>query len=240
MASAEPFPPLQKTQERGTQSSVVGKEDKNHERLATRRRRAVRSRYLAALWLSLSVVILVATYISLPIVAGKTLSTLATSDSPTASSKGAQDSAATDAKASLHVQIYTIGTLALGLIAISFACFLLGRSAFVEMELAARFDAFADALCIAGDDFDRLEKFANLLMPSTKYLSVPEIFSTKDMASVLETLKQVQGLNPVVCRLGGTTEVMPFPFAGLRYGFLFRRLKGSGQECPLQTNSTSS
>jgi hypothetical protein len=91
------------------------------------------------------------------------------------------------------VELYTIITVGLGLFAVSFACFLLGRSAFVEIEMAARFTGFADALCIAGDDFDRLERVANLLMPSAKYLSVPEIFSTKDLKSVAEIAKQLRG-----------------------------------------------
>jgi hypothetical protein len=63
---------------------------------------------------------------------------------------------------------------------------------FVEIELAARFAAFADALCIAGNNFDQLEKAANLLLPGTKYLSVPEIFSTKDLGSVVEVLKELR------------------------------------------------
>lgn len=91
-----------------------------------------------------------------------------------------------------HLELYTIGVLALGLIAVGFACFLLGRSAFVEIELAARSIGFADALCLAGENFDHLEKVANLLVPGTKYLSVPEIFSTKDLKSVLEILKEVR------------------------------------------------
>jgi hypothetical protein len=82
--------------------------------------------------------------------------------------------------------------LALGLLAICFACFLLGRTAFVEIELAARFGGLADALCIAGENFDQLEKAANFLVPGTKYLSVPEIFSTKDLNSVVELLKELR------------------------------------------------
>ncbi len=81
---------------------------------------------------------------------------------------------------------------ALSLLAVLFACFLIGRAAFVEIELAARFVAFADALCLAGDNFDLLEKAANLLLPGTKYLSVPEIFSTKDLSSVVDILKELR------------------------------------------------
>jgi hypothetical protein len=58
--------------------------------------------------------------------------------------------------------------------------------------LAARFGGFADALCLSGDNFEQLEKVASLLMPEAKYLSVPEIFSTKDLGSVMEVLKQLR------------------------------------------------
>jgi hypothetical protein len=156
------------------------------------RRRATQARCLAILWLSLAVVILVTTYFSLPIVADKTLSSLSKVELQTTGVKSTVSSDPADAKAFFRVQLYAMGTLVLGLFAISFACFLLGRSAFVEMELAARFGGFADALCIAGDDFDQLEKAANLLMPSTKYLSVPEIFSTNDLKSVVDVVKELR------------------------------------------------
>jgi hypothetical protein len=91
-----------------------------------------------------------------------------------------------------HIELYAIGVLTLSLLAICFACFLLGRAAFVEIELSARFAAFADALCLAGEDFERLEKAANLMLPGTKYLSVPEIFSTKDLGSLLDVIKALK------------------------------------------------
>ena len=91
-----------------------------------------------------------------------------------------------------HIELYAIGILSLSLLAIFFACFLLGRAAFVEIELSARFAAFADALCIAGDNFERVEKAANLMLPGTKYLSVPEIFSTKDLDSLVEVIKAIK------------------------------------------------
>jgi hypothetical protein len=89
-----------------------------------------------------------------------------------------------------HVEIYAIGIVGLGLLAVCFACFLLGRTAFVEIELAARFGGLADALCLAGEDFGQPEKAASFLVPGTKYLSVPEIFSTKDLSSVVDILKR--------------------------------------------------
>jgi hypothetical protein len=144
------------------------------------RRRAVRSRYMAILWLSLATLILIGTYISLPVIASSTITTFRNIQ-PTADNKPP------------HIELYALGVVTLALLAIGFACFLLGRTAFVEIELAARFAGLADAVCIAGDSFDQLEKAANLLVPGTKYLSVPEIFSTKDLGSVLkEVLKELR------------------------------------------------
>jgi hypothetical protein len=154
------------------------------------RRRAAQARMLAALWLSLATLILVATYISLPIIAGKTLDTISKVNSETSFSENNASVGERQIKAS--GQWYALGTLALGLFLVSFACFLLGRSSFVEIELAARCSGFADALCVAGENFEQLEKVASILMPSTKYLSVPEIFSTNDLKSLVEVLKQIR------------------------------------------------
>ena len=136
--------------------------------------------------------ILVVTYITLPVIADKTLSSISKIELQATGLKNSPIFHDTDPQIFTHIQFYALGTLALGLFAISFACFLLGRSAFVEIELAARFSGFADALCIAGDNFEQLEKAANILMPSTKYLSVPEIFSTNDLKSWVEVLKQIR------------------------------------------------
>jgi hypothetical protein len=156
------------------------------------RRRATQARCLAILWLILATIILIATYISLPLIANKTLSSINRIELQSVAAEGTRTPDTLDSKTFFRGQLYVMGTMLLGLLAISFACFLLGRSAFVEMEMAARFSGFADALCIAGDNFEKLEKAANLLMPSTKYLSVPEIFSTKDLKSIVEILKQVR------------------------------------------------
>lgn len=149
------------------------------------RRRAAQSRCFAAVWLSLSVIILVGTYISLPLVANKTLSSIVQIEgrSSETNSGGPVDA---------HVQFLAIATLVLAVFAISFACFLLCRSAFVEIELAARFNGLADALCIAGNDFGQLEKAANLLVPKAKYRSVPEIFSAKDLSLLVDFLKETR------------------------------------------------
>jgi hypothetical protein len=156
------------------------------------RRRARQARCLAVVWLSLASTILVVTYITLPVIADKTLGSISKIELRATETKSSTTTHDTDPQAFNHVQFYALGTLALGLFAISFACFLLGRSAFIEVELAARFSGFADALCIAGDNFEKLEKAANILMPSTKYLSVPEIFSTNDLKSLVEILKQIR------------------------------------------------
>jgi len=146
---------------------------------------------MAILWLSIATTILVGTYVSLPLIANSTLSTIHTVEVDSSGVRANPSQPSTESKAP-HVEMYAIGVLALGLFAICFACFLLGRTAFVEIELAARFVGFADALCIAGEDFDQLEKAVNLLVPGTKYLSVPEIFSTKDLSSVVDVVKELR------------------------------------------------
>jgi len=154
------------------------------------RRRAKRARYMAAFWLTLATLILVGTYISLPLIANSTIGTIySIENEPFGSGVSSQPAGGNKAT---HIELYSLGVLALALLAVCFACFLLGRTAFVEIELAARFAALADALCLAGDNFDQLEKAANLLLPGTKYLSVPEIFSTKDLGSVVEVLKELR------------------------------------------------
>jgi hypothetical protein len=148
------------------------------------RRRAAQARWLAILWLSLATLILV--------LADKLFESATKIEFQTVGTSSNVSTEAVDYRTFSHVQFYALGTLALGLAAISFACFLLGRSAFVEIELSARCSGFADALCIAGEDFAQLEKAASILMPSTKYLSVPEIFSTNDLKSWVEVLKQIR------------------------------------------------
>ncbi len=145
---------------------------------------------MAAFWLTVTTLILVGTYLSLPFVANETLSALRGNVGP--SELKTSTTRPTDDPRSPHTEPYTIGVLALGLFAVCFACFLLGRAAFVEIELAARFAAFADALCLAGENFDQLEKAASLMLPGSKYLSVPEIFSTKDLDSIAEVLKTLR------------------------------------------------
>src|SRR5713101_6293203 len=155
------------------------------------RRRAQRARCMAVFWLTLATLILVGTYISLPLIANHTLSAIHAMEMESSASKTSIAQPTIDTKGR-HIELYAIGVLALSLLAVCFACFLLGRTAFVEIELAARFAAFADALCLAGENLDQLEKAANLLLPGTKYLSVPEIFSTKDLNSVVDLMKELR------------------------------------------------
>jgi hypothetical protein len=145
------------------------------------RRRATQSRYLALLWLSLAIVILVGTYISIPFIAGKTLVSVSASLSLNGSGT----------TSTLEGQVFycAMGLLVFGLSAISFACFLLGRSAFFELEVAARSNGLADALCIAGGNLETLEKAANILVPKGKYMAIPDVLSRKDRESFVEILK---------------------------------------------------
>jgi hypothetical protein len=146
---------------------------------------------MAVAWLALTTLILVGTYISLPIIANNTIAAVHSISTESAPPRASTNASIVDS-GTPHIELYSIGLLALSLLAVLFASFLIGRAAFVEIELAARFMAFADALCLAGDDFDRLEKAANLLLPGTKYLSVPEIFSTKDLGSAVDLLKELR------------------------------------------------
>lgn len=140
---------------------------------------------MAAFWLALASLILISTYLSLPLVAGGTLRAF---NSAFSFEMQTQSPSITP-----HVELYATGVLALGIFAICFACFLIGRTAFVEIELAARFLALADALCLAGSNLEQLEKAANFLLPGTKYLSVPEIFSVKDLDTVATIIKDLRG-----------------------------------------------
>ena len=135
---------------------------------------------MATVWLGLATFILVGTYASLPIIANRAVQTLVSVEQNATQT-------AVDRKGS-NIELYAIGVVTLALLAVCFAGFLLGRTAFVEIELAARFGGLADA-----QSFDQLEKAANILVPSSKYLSVPEIFSTKDFDSVAGAVKALTG-----------------------------------------------
>jgi hypothetical protein len=156
--------------------------------------RAKQARLMAILWLGLAAIVLVATYASLPYVAKKTLYSITTIETQNNETRSNPPLETSEAKSPFRLQLYALGTLTLGVLVISFACFLLGRTAFVEIELAARFSGIADALCIAGDSMEHLEKAAGLLVPAAKYLSVPEIFSVRNIQSLAELAKQVKSV----------------------------------------------
>lgn len=153
------------------------------------RRRATQARCLSIIWLSLAVAILIGTYVSLPTVAAKTIVFVSQLKEASPTSTVAVATGNLEPGRILQANIFSLGTLLLGLSAVSFACFLLGRSAYVEIEIAARCIGLADALCIAGDDFERLQKAADLFVPKAKYFSTPEMFSPKDRESFVEILK---------------------------------------------------
>lgn len=153
------------------------------------RRRATRARQLALVWLLLAVTVLIGTYVSLPSVAHKTLLHVVQIEAGHPASSGEAGTVSPEGGRLLRAQVFTLGTLTLGVFAVSFACYLLGRSAYVEMGMAARCVGLADALCLAGDDFERLQKAAELLVPRMKHFAIPELFSDKDRESLFEILK---------------------------------------------------
>lgn len=155
------------------------------------RKRATQSRRFAFLYLSLATLILVATYVSLPSIAGKTLQSVNQLEDATRAAVSPGEGTAAIAKASfVHLHVFGLVILILCLSTVSFASYLLARSAFIEIELAARFIGLADALCIAGNDFQQLERAAMLLVPRTKYF--PEL-SEKNLKAFLDIVKGVRG-----------------------------------------------
>jgi hypothetical protein len=155
------------------------------------RRRGIRARGLAIVWLTLVVTILVATYISLPLVAGKLLTTVNTTagTSPKTDTTGKDQQSASPA---ITPQVFTLTILGLGVFAVSFGCYFLSRTAFIELESAARFTGLADALCIAGGDFTQFEKAVNLLVPKVGELTNTKTFSVNDLKLLAETLKPLK------------------------------------------------
>ena len=158
------------------------------------RRRATQARCFAILWLAIAVIVLLTTYFTLPSVAGKTLDSI---NKIQGDRMGRESSPITDeslgAKKSFnHLQVFALTTLVLGVSAVSFACYLLGRSAFMEMELAGRLCGIADALCIAGNDLGQLEKASALLVPKADYLSSSKLISAEDLKALAEVLRKLR------------------------------------------------
>lgn len=151
------------------------------------RRRATQARYFAIMWLSLAIIILIGSYFSFPSVASKTLESISQIEGSTES-----DGNTLVAGKAMFFQLHTFALiiLILCLSVVSFASYLLARTAFIELETAARFIGLADALCIAGDNFEQLEKAATLLVPRSKYF--PEA-TDKHLNKFLEIVKSVRG-----------------------------------------------
>jgi len=158
------------------------------------RRRATRARLFAFLWLSVAVVILIGTYISLPSVAGRTLDSVNKIEGNItgASSISPKDGASTEKTSFLSLRMFALTTLVLGVVAVSFACYLLGKGALMEMESAERLRGIADALCIAGNDIGQLEKAAALLLPKAQYLPDSKSISVADLKDFTEVLKKIR------------------------------------------------
>jgi hypothetical protein len=93
----------------------------------------------------------------------------------------------------LSTHLFTLTTLGLAVSAIGFACYLLGRSALIEVEAAARLSGLADALCIATNEMKSFEKAAAVLVPKTGS-SDPSMVSANDLKIMAETLKQIKEL----------------------------------------------
>lgn len=145
------------------------------------RRRATQSRCLALLWLSLAVIILVGTYLSIPFIASRAFLAV--------SASAPSNSIATTSPLDGQAFYWAMGMLLFGLFAISLSCYLLGRSALIELESAARLNGLADALCIAGANLETLEKASTLLVPRGRYSRSSDVLSRKEKESVIEIVK---------------------------------------------------
>ena len=157
------------------------------------RRRAAFARWLAALWLLLSVTILVSTYFSLPTVAKATLTAIGVHSGASPAVIGKDLSPAAGEQATLP-RAFALVTLCAAIVAIAGACFLLARAAFIEVELAVRYVSLADAICLSGANVANLERVAALLVPKPRYFSDPQTFSPKDLKALAEIIKQAKAL----------------------------------------------
>ena len=148
------------------------------------RRRATRSRVAACLFLLAAVGILLSTYITLPRFAGWSLRSI----------REAMLTTACSSLSSLEQMVFAlaIGTVVLGLAAVAYGCLLLGRGASLALELAAQSNGLADALCLAGDNADQLERVIALLVPAAKHFSPADLISEKDRDTIIEILKKAK------------------------------------------------
>lgn len=144
------------------------------------------------LWLFVATVILVGAYISLPLVASKTLNAISSVDDAAQTLSNSKDIPQQLKDKIFRVQCFAGITLILGLSMVSFACYLLGKSAFVEMEIACRYNGLADALCLVDKEFAQFEKAAAILVPKARHLTGSEMFSAKDLKVLADVIKTVR------------------------------------------------
>lgn len=148
------------------------------------RSRASRAKYSSAVCLSLSVVTLIFAYISLPWFIDKALFSIVSFeiDVSTVTIATSND---------LYIRVFSIAVLFVGIAAIAFACYLLSRFAFIQLELSVRFNGLADALCICGNDLALFDKASIIFAPKTKYVS--DVFTSKYITQIAsEVLKQAK------------------------------------------------
>jgi hypothetical protein len=131
---------------------------------------------MAAVWLTVTVVVLVGTYASLPSIAGETLNAIGRIE---ASSQG------TSAFANPHA--FTLITLGFGVLAIACASLVLGKVALAELESAGRLCGFADALCVSGNEIGQFEKAAAVFVPKSASNSK---LTSEDLRELAELAKK--------------------------------------------------
>jgi len=146
------------------------------------RRRAIHARRLAAVWMGIAVIILISTYASLPFIINKALIIIRTVEGQDPIDNGAAD---------IHMQYFILSIATIELMAVAFACYLLGRSAIIEIELSVRFNGLADALCLSGNNWEQFEKATLLMVPKTKHLTSKD-FSPKDYKWLIDILKSAR------------------------------------------------
>lgn len=147
---------------------------------------------MATVWLGLALVVLGVVYSSLPFIVGKTLRVLATPEHVSGPAAKFDKELANDFTPSNYKQIIAVVSLVFGFGVVSYAAYLLGRCAQVEYAAASHFGGLADALCIAGEDLQRFEKAAAILVPKFAALSDSTLFSTKEIQSIGEVFKQLK------------------------------------------------
>lgn len=145
------------------------------------RRRARRSRIIATAWICLAFMPPLTVYFTLPFVVSYTLQTTVEIGSAVKNLSGAE----------LNPQNLTVITMILAVGVVCFASYLLMRWALLEIECAVRYSGLADALCISGSDFEKLEKSVALFVPRTKHLGLIEALPLNELKSLLEAARKV-------------------------------------------------